>query len=134
VNWGRIIEAGLLASVLASFTDWYFFGIMFHDRYYTNAGVWRKYADKKDEIRSITIGTIFGAATSFVFIIFVSYLGRTALPSVLAAAGVLWVMIPLPLLLTNSIFMRIDRALVVSHALGWLARLVVSALCVSWLL
>ena len=134
MNWVRIIEAGFVASVLATFTDWYFFGILFHDRYYTNAGVWRKYADKKDEIRSITLGTILGSVASFVFVIFASYLGLTAFPSALAVAAVLWLMIPLPLLLTNSLFMRIDRALVVSHALGWLARLVVSALCVSWFL
>jgi hypothetical protein len=134
MNWIHIIGAGILASVLTSFTDWYFFGILFHDRYSTNAGVWRQYKDKNHEMRSIAIGILLGTLTNFIFIISCSYLRLVGLPAALAAAGVLWVMIPIPLLLTNSIFMRIDRALVVSHSLGWLARLIVSALCVSWFL
>ena len=37
----------------------------------------------------------------------------------------------LRLLLTNAIFIPMDRRIVASHSLGWLARLLTTALCVS---
>jgi hypothetical protein len=43
-------------------------------------------------------------------------------------------MIPVPLLATNAVFIPMDRLITVSHALGWLARLVITAVFVSWLL
>ena len=57
MNWLQILEAAVVAGIVSSFTDWYFFGIVFHDRYHIYPGVWRKYRDKKDEMRSIAWGT-----------------------------------------------------------------------------
>jgi len=131
MNWYQVGEAAILASVLSSFTDWYFFGIMFHDRYHSTPGVWRQYKDKKDEIKSVTIGTLYGSVTSIVFVISCAYWDIYGYLPALITAGILWIMIPMPLLLSNAQFMKIDRRLVISHGLGWLARLVVSALSVG---
>jgi hypothetical protein len=135
VNWIRIIEAGVAASILASFSDWYFFGILFHTRYHREGpGIWRKYKDKKDEMRSIFLSTIYQSITCFVFVIACRYLGITILAHALFAAGVAWFMLPLPLLLSQANFIRIDRMIIFSHSVGWLARLLISAMCVAWLL
>lgn len=43
-------------------------------------------------------------------------------------------MVPVPLIAVNAIDIPMDRFIAVGHALGWLARLLITALCVSWLL
>ncbi len=40
-------------------------------------------------------------------------------------------MIPVPLLMTNAVYIPMSRRIVVSHSLGWLARLLVTAVCVA---
>jgi|HubBroStandDraft_4_1064222.scaffolds.fasta_scaffold50603_4 hypothetical protein len=71
--------------------------------------------------------------SSLVFILVCGRLGFVSSASTLLAAVALWVMIPVPLLATNAIFIPMDRSIVVSHSFGWLARLVITALCVSWI-
>ena len=134
MSWLHVVLALVVAFVAASFTDWYFFGVLFHERYGRTPGVWRKYKDKKDEVTSIAISEAIMAVSLLVFILVCGYLRRTSLESALAAAAVIWVMIPLPLLATNALYIPMDRAIIASHALGWLARLCVAALCVAWLL
>ena len=134
MNWINMVGAAILASTLASFTDWYFFGVLFHNRYNATPGAWKKYADKKDEIRSISISTLLQSITSVVFVGACAYLQIVTLIPTLCAAFVVWLMLPLPLLISQSLFLRVHRLIVVSHSLGWLARLLVTALCVSWLL
>ncbi len=135
MNCVRILEAAVIASVLASFTDWYFFGILFHDRYHKyGGGVWRQYADKKDEVRSILAATLSQSVTCFLFIPLCDYFRVTTLLRSLELAGIAWLMLPVPILLSYAIFLRMDRMIVLSHSLGWLARLAICALCVAWLL
>ena len=130
----HLLLAFLASAILASFTDWYCFGVLFHDRYGHTPGVWKKYRDKKDEMTSIGISQAIMSISSLVFILVCSHLGLVSMPLTLLAAVVVWAMIPVPLLATNAIFIPMDRWIVVSHSLGWLARLVITALCVSWLL
>jgi len=131
MNWIHIAEASVLAIILASFTDWYFFGILFHNRYHSTPGVWKQYKDKKDEMRSISISMLYQSITSVVFIIACSYLQVNTLVPAMIAALVVWVMVPLPLLLSYGVFIRMDRLIIVSHSLGWLARLLITAACIS---
>jgi len=134
INWPHILLALICSTVVTSLTDWYFFGVLFHDRYAKTPGVWRTYRDKRDEYRSIAISEAMLAVSSLVFILACSGLGLVSAKPALLAAVTVWVMIPVPLLATNAIFIPMDRLIVVSHSLGWLARLLVSALFVSWFL
>jgi hypothetical protein len=134
INWPHILLAFICSAVVASLTDWYFFGVLFHDRYAKTPAVWRRYRDKSDEYRSIVISQAVLAVSSLVFILVCSGLGLVSARSALLAAVTVWVMIPVPLLATNAIFIPMDRSIVVSHSLGWLARLLVTALFVWWFL
>lgn len=100
------IEASVLASFLASFTDWYFYGVLFHERYHSIPGVWIKYKDKRDEMRSVTLGTAFHSLSSFVFVFGCGYLHLTTLSLSLGAAVGVWLMVPVPLLAALSVFLR----------------------------
>ena len=108
--------------------------MLFHDRYAKTPALWRTYRDKSDEYRSIGISQAILAISSLLFIIVCSGLGLVSAKSAFLTAATLWVMIPVPLLATNAIFLPMDRLIVVSHSLGWLARLLVTAAFVSWLL
>jgi hypothetical protein len=41
---------------------------------------------------------------------------------------------PLPLIVTNALWIKMNPLLALSHSLGWLARFVVTALVAGWLL
>ncbi len=131
MNWTQVLLAFVASAVVASFTDWYFFGMLFHDRYLATPGVWRQYKDKKDEMRSIAISELLLGISSFVFIVTCAHQGWTSLSKAGVAALVAWVMIPVPLLMTNAVYIPMSRLIVVSHSLGWLARLLVTAVCVA---
>ena len=128
-----LVKAAGLSIMLCSFSDWYFYGILFHRRYSLTPGVWKKYSDKKDEMKSVTIAMIFQSLTSLIFILVSSYLGLTSLHSAVGFAVAIWLMVPMPLLLANSVFIPMDKMIVLAHGLGWLARLMITALCVAWL-
>jgi hypothetical protein len=46
----------------------------------------------------------------------------------------IWLIGPLPLILTNAAFMKLHRVFVASYALGWLVKLMIVAVAVAWLL
>ena len=134
INWIHVLVTFLVSAFIASFTDWYFFGVLFHDRYMKTPGIWKKYKDKKDEMRSIWISEAVMSVSLLVFVLVCAHTGWTTFSSSIQAALVFWIMIPLPLLVTNAIYIPMDRRIVMSHSLGWLARLLVTACCLSLLL
>src|SRR5262245_38479504 len=130
MNGLHILFAFLASAVAASFTDWYFFGVLFHDRYKSTLGVWKEYRNKKDEMTSIAISQVIMSISSLVFILVCAQLELLSVLSALLFAVAAWLMIPVPLLATNAVFIPMDRMIVLSHSLGWLARLAITALCV----
>jgi len=97
-------------------------------------GVSRTYRNQREEYRSTALSEAILAGSSRVFILACSHLGLVSTKRALLAAGTVWVMISVPLLATHALAIPMDRLLVASHALGGLARLLVTALCVSWFL
>jgi hypothetical protein len=49
-------------------------------------------------------------------------------------AAAVWLMGPLPLILTNAAFMKLHRVFVTSYAIGWLVKLLIVAVAASWFL
>jgi hypothetical protein len=45
-----------------------------------------------------------------------------------------WVIGPLPLILTNAAFMKLHRVFVASYAVGWSIKLTIVAMAVGWFL
>jgi hypothetical protein len=46
----------------------------------------------------------------------------------------IWLIGPLPLLLANHLFIRLDARVTASHAAGWLIKLLLIAAAAAWLL
>jgi hypothetical protein len=124
----------LAATIATSLTDWFFFGVLFHGSYLAYPEVWRGQPGKPEGKR-IALSTVMGAVTCAAFVFVCVRLGFVSLPLVveLKFALAVWVIAPLPLIVTNALWMKLHPSIAVSHSLGWLAKLVVTALAVAWL-
>jgi len=125
--------AVLSAGVVYSFTDWFFGGILFHDKYLAYPEVWRQTGGRSETPAvawSVVLGFLTAAAFMGVSVTFAVH-GYGAL---LRLAGLCWLMVPVPLLITNALFIKIQPLTVLSHALGWLAKLAIAAIIAAWLL
>ncbi len=128
MNWMRIALVTLGAGVITSLTDWFFAGDWIHRRY-TYPEIWRQGAESK----AIALTSPLPFLTCGVFAILSAKLGLTALGAGRAAVA-LWVIGPLPLILTNAAFMKLHRVFVVSYAIAWLVKLELAALAAGWFL
>jgi len=128
MNWMRIALVTLGAGVVTSLTDWFFAGDWIHRRY-TYPEIWRQGAESK----AIALTSPLPFLTCGVFAILSAKLGLTALGASRVAV-VIWVIGPLPLILTNAAFMKLHRVFVVSYSIGWLVKLELAALAAGWFL
>lgn len=128
MNWMRIALVTLGAGVVTSLTDWFFAGDWIHRRY-TYPEIWRQGAESK----AIALTSPLPFLTCGVFAILSATLGLTARGASTVAVAI-WVIGPLPLILTNAAFMKLHRVFVVSYSIGWLVKLELAALAAGWFL
>jgi hypothetical protein len=150
----HVALALLAAMVMTALADWLFFGVLFHPHYLAFPEVWRHRPGMADgtaastggspgagstgagstgDSRAILFSALAGLLTPIAMVGLCAWLplsgGRMWLLALL-----LWVMIPLPLLVGNYLFIKLHPLILLSHALGWLAKLVTSAAAVVLLL
>lgn len=130
MNWTHFLLATLAASVAISFSDWLFTGVLFHDKYRAYPEIWRK---REGEGQAIVFSALLGVLTSAAFIFTCFEFGIRGYAATLGFAALCWLIAPLPLLITNAIYVKLHPLVVVSHALGWLARLSIAALAAAFL-
>lgn len=129
MNWTRLILIAISCGVVTSLTDWFFAGDWLHRRF-TYPEIWRQGA----ESRAIALTSPLPFVTCFAFAYVVARLHLNYVSGALKFAAAIWVIGPLPLILTNAAFMKLHRVFVVSYATGWLVKLVVAAIAVGWFL
>jgi hypothetical protein len=134
MNWMHYAEAVVASVVACTFTDWFFMGILFHDKYKAHPEVWRDAISQGGESKAIAWATALSVVTCAAFVALCAAFAMTALSSACALAIGIWLVAPLPLLVSNSFFIKFHPLVTVSQALGWLAKLLVCALCVAYLL
>jgi len=130
MNWPHFLLATLAASIAISLSDWFFTGVLFHDKYRAHPEIWRK---REGEGQAIALSTLLGVLTSAAFIFASFEFGIRGFASTFRFAVLCWLIAPLPLLITNAIYIKLHPLVVVSHALGWLARLTIAAIAVAFL-
>jgi hypothetical protein len=129
MNWVRLIAITFGAGVLSSLTDWIFAGDWIHRRF-TYPEIWRQGAEKK----AIALTSPLPFLTCGVFAYVAARLGIQSIPNALRFAGAVWMIGPLPLILTNAAFIKLHRVFVASYAIGWLIKLSIVAIAVGWFL
>jgi hypothetical protein len=129
MNWMRLIAISLGAGVVSSFTDWFFAGDWIHRRF-TYPEIWRQ----GTEAKAIALTSPLPFLTCGVFAYVAARLGIHSVPAALEFAGAVWMIGPLPLILTNAAFMKLHRVFVASYSAGWLIKLSIVGVAVGLLL
>ena len=130
MNWMHFGLVVVVSGVVASFTDWLFMGVLFHKQYLESREAWRETASETGKIVwSEVIGLITCAAFAYLLI----QTGCQTLWQGLWMASLVWLAGPVAIGATNVLWMKISPYIGVSHALGWLARLVIIALAAAYL-
>jgi len=128
MNWTRLATIVIGAGVASSLTDWFFAGDWLHRRW-TYPEIWRP-----SEGRAIALSAPLPFLTCGVFAYVAARLGLHSLASMIKLAAAVWLMGPLPLILTNAAFMKLHRVFVASYAIGWLVKLMIVAVAAGWFL
>ena len=123
---GMLIGAVIAAGVLGSFTDWLFMGVLFHSAYNTYPEIWkpgiREGKDTGAIIWANVICLVMGAAV-------IALCAIAGVNNVLGGLGVAlfaWIAGPLPVLVINGFFVKIDPKITFAHCLGYLVRLLIA--------
>jgi hypothetical protein len=129
MNWARLAAIVVGAGVVSSLTDWFFAGDWIHRRY-TYPEIWRQ----GDEGRAIALTSPLPFLTCGVLAYVITRLGLHSVSGAVKLAVAVWLIGPLPLILTNAAFIKLHRVFVVSYAIGWLVKLTIVAVAVGWFL
>ena len=129
MNWVRLVAVTIGTGLLTSLTDWICAGDWIHRRY-SYPEVWRQGI----ETRAIALTSPLPFLTCGVFAYVVVWLGLHSVSSVIKLAIAVWLLGPLPLILTNAAFMKLHRVFVVTYSIGWLIKLLIVAAAVGWFL
>jgi len=132
MNWTRFGVTVVGAGILTSLTDWFFAGDWIHRRY-TYPEIWRHPGGKGEE-QAIARSSPLPFVTCAVFAYLAVRLGLHSLSANLKLAVAVWLIGPLPVILTTAAFIKLHRVFVVSLSIGWLIKLTIIAVAVRWFL
>ena len=127
----HLVWAALIGAVLGSLADWLFAGIVFHGRYQVYPETWRSGVGERGRI---VLAQGLALITSGAFVVLAWKLDQTDYSGALKLAAMIWLIGPLPLLLANALFIRIDHLVTASHAAGWLVKLLLIGAAAAWML
>jgi len=133
MNWIRVMLTMLASGFVSSLTDWLFMGDLLYKRFNPNPEVWR-FPRGQGEMTAIAWSAPLPFLTCAVFTILCAHLNLHSLSQTAGLAFAIWLIGPLPLLIVHSLFMKLHPVIVVAYCLGWLVKLIVSALAVSLIL
>ena len=128
----HLVWATLIGAVLGSLADWLFAGVLFHNRYQVHPEVWREGAGA--ERHRIILAQALALLTSAGFVALSWKLHQVDMVGNLKLAAMVWLIGPLPLLLANALFIKIDPLVTASHAAGWLVKFLLIAAATAWML
>lgn len=123
----RYIAALVIATIATSLSDWYFMGVLFHDRYLAHPEVWRHTGDKRRESLAVAWSALLGLLSAAVFLYLSLMLGMAASSRVFTLALGIWLIGPVPLQITQALFVKVHFLNTLASLLGWLVRLLICA-------
>ncbi len=98
----RYVVALAVASVATSLSDWYFMGVLFHDKYLAHPEVWRHTGNRRGESLAIAWSSrCMAVVSAAAFLWLCGRLGLAGENQVFLLALGVWLAGPLPLLLTQ---------------------------------
>jgi hypothetical protein len=95
--------------------------VLFHNKYLETPETWRA-KPGQPEMTNIVASTVIGFVSCAAFIYLCYWTGALSVRHASLRMAVLaWLAAPLPLILTNALWIKMHPLLALSHSLGWLA-------------
>ncbi len=133
MNWTCFSLTVFAGGFVASLTDWLFMGDWLYKRYNENPEFWR-HSHGQGEMKAIVWSAPLPFVTCAVFTFLCVSLNLHSYGATVKLALAIWLVGPLPLLITNGLFIKLHSAITASYSLGWLVKLVVAAVAVTLIL
>ena len=134
MSTSHLILALVLSAVATNLTDWFFFGFLFHKKYLVYPEVWWRPRGGAGETKAIVWSSLLSLLSVAGFIFACSVFSIRGYRPAFELAALIWLMAPLPMTITNALFVKMHPAIVFTHCLGWFARLAIVAMAVGWFL
>ncbi len=121
-----VVAAVFAAGTIASFSDWYFMGVLFRDRYQATPETW--WPRQQSETMPILYSTAFGYVTAAAVIALCAMAGVDSVWSGIKVGFIAWLAGSFVQVATTHIWVRIDPKVSIAHALGYLARFLIAGI------
>jgi hypothetical protein len=122
-----ILAAVFGAGTIATFTDWYFMGVLFHDRYQIYPETWWP-RDKSSEMMPILYSSALGYVTAAAVIALCAMAGVGDVWGGIKVAFIAWLTGSFVQVVTTQIWVRIDTKVSIAHGIGYLARFLIAGI------
>ena len=132
MSWTRFAIAVLAAGVVSSLSDWLFMGDLLYRRFNQHPEIWR-HKGGQGESAAIAWSSPLPFLTCGIFVLLCVGLRLHSLSATVKLAMAVWLIAPLPLLVTNALFIKLHPAIAASYSLGWLVKLLVAAAAMAWI-
>jgi hypothetical protein len=121
MSWHLVI-AVFAAGTVATFSDWLFMGILFHDRYSKYPEVWWPEVGEGKDRRGIIWASILGYLSVAAVVMLCAVAGVHDIAGALLLSALAWAAGPLFVLIVNGFFIKFDPLVTAAHSAGYLAR------------
>jgi hypothetical protein len=122
MNLVRLVEAVAVAGILSTFTDWLLAGDWLQKRF-GSPDIWRK----NEGVLSVLISTALPFITCAAFIFLAHKLQISGLRNSVKLGLAIWVIGPLPLIVSNTIFLKLHRMHAALYSASWFVKLMIAA-------
>ena len=126
MEWGKFLLAVLSAGLATAMTDWFFGGILFHEKYKVYPEVWRD-AGGTGENRAVAWSIVLNFVVCAIFTLGISAFGVAGWSKTMLFVLIVWGSSAVPVLITNALFIKLHPLVIVSNSLGWFVKLTLAA-------
>jgi hypothetical protein len=131
MSWMRFALAVVVAGVVCSLTDWLFMGDLLYRKFNRHPEIWR-HPGGQGESRAIAWSSPLPFVSCAVFSWLCLGLHLHRAEEIFKLATGIWLIAPLPLLVTHGLFIKLEPPIVASYCTGWLVKLLVAAGAAVW--
>jgi hypothetical protein len=121
-----VVAAVFVAGTLATFTDWYFMGVLYHDRYAIYPETW--WPAQGRNTNRILYSSALGYVTAAAVVALCAMAGVDSVWSGIKVAAIAWLSGSFVQVVTTHIWVRIDLRVTIAHAIGYLARFLIAGI------
>jgi intracellular septation protein A len=129
-----LVAAIAVSGTLATFTDWLFMGVLFHQHYNRYPEIWWPAFREKGDRRAIVYSSVLAYVTSAAIVALCWVAQSHGFAQALILSLLAWIAGPVVVLVTNGFWIKIDPHVTFAHTLGWLARFALAGAAAGFVL